>query len=163
MRDAITDALADLRAAHPGYRWPCCTLVARLVDRAYGLRVTPGGAWWAAVNIWDRRKPWSGVDAILGSPGGEEVPALIPGRWHYWQMWRRLDMLGHVPEPKKGEVNGHAGLAWGLTPNTALVLDSTEERGIRWPTGDDCTGEAWADRCAPYAAGVRLVALPEFP
>ena len=159
MRDAITDALADLRAAHPGYRWPCCTLVARLVDRAYGLRMTPGGTWWAAVNVWARHRPWSGIHALAEQPGGTLVDAPIPGRWHVAQGWTHLDMLGHVDDRSRG----HTWLWWALTPTHGLALESSTERGIRWPTGDDCTGEAWADRCAPYAAGVRLVALPPPP
>lgn len=137
-------------------RPPCSVFTAEVLREVYGI-TDPG--WYGELNIYDRNYPWSPIGAAARVLGSERVSSPRPGRWHLVQGWRVLDSGPAVP--RQGPVpNGHAWLWYALTPERGMALESSETRGIRWPRGDDCTGEPWAARIQPYAAGVRLAVLP---
>ncbi len=164
--------LTYARALARGYHdMPCSVLTALVLAEAYSI---VGAGWYEALNIYDRTRPWSPITAAARLPHARVVDAPVPGRWHLVQLWKELTPEGHVPPKGEGPPNnGHAVIAWGLTPERVIVLESGGGLGIRWGrrpltdhVGDDCgpeLGEAWTSRIRPYKAGARLCVLPAPP
>ena len=175
----ILDAAAQVvglypRRAEPRAGWPCCEWVARVVARAYGVEdvpsFAPGGPWWRAANVWDATLPWSSVDAYTpsGAAVGHRAERPVRGHWHVVQGWRRLTADGHVPTV--AGINGHTWLWYAVDETSGIALESSVAGGVRLAgelvtTPDRLSpleyveAMAWADRIAPYAAGVRMAVL----
>jgi hypothetical protein len=172
----ILDAAAHLARLHPTRGqprggWPCCEYVARVVTRAYGVdlvaRYHPGGAWWRSANVWDPAAPWSSTAAYL-----EQAVAIgehpIPGHWHVVQGWRRLTSDGKVPA--QSGINGHTWLWYAVDADHGIALESSVAGGVRLAGElviapdrlgplDEVEAMPWADRIAPYSAGVSVAVL----
>jgi hypothetical protein len=108
---------------------PCCTFVGLVLltwqekaldDPTWGL----SSPWWADLNIWDRARPWSSVDAAADF--GRLVEALLVGCLHVAQIWKGAGDGTVDPGDK-----GHTILVLALPGGAVLVLDSMESRGYR--------------------------------
>jgi hypothetical protein len=160
----VTDRILTAAASLGSHPCPCCEYVARIVRAVYSLSHADGSEWWQAANVWDPRAPWSAVDVLWPEVASELVDgprALVAGRWHVVQGWRRLS--GPCGTVGPGDT-GHTWLWYATSPTHGVVLDSSTSRGPRLG-GVAFTGQAlpagrpWAERVAAYPAGLAVAVL----
>lgn len=132
-------------------RWDCCSFVAQVLIDAFGLDHTQGDDWGRAVNIRDAGQPWSGMEAVIQSPGGRLVDRPIPGRWHVCQRWTGHPALGG---------RGHTFFWRALTREEGHLLDSSAGRGPRYG-GARLDGDPSRQRWAPTGETRVVVIDPE--
>lgn len=181
MSDPILTATAALLAEHPeralpGDGWPCVEFDDRIVEAATGEDVANARARLYA----GETDPWASVaayyEAGVAESWGQGTPPgwlLIPGRWHVCQAAKRLNADGTIPTD--GRSWGHHWLWYAISETHGIALESSVERGVRlggvpldedtarvcaidWPASPTPFA-AWADRIAPYAAGVAVAVL----
>lgn len=158
--DSLVSAARRVVAAEPSVRFPCSVFTAKTLnvlqartDRGIGSK------WWQDMNIWDRSRPFSPIEANpSGFPFYPESGDFTPGRWYLCQSWRSLTGPNRTIGPND---RGHSWFWHAMTDRTGHVLDSDENRGPRYggavfsATSTD-TGSivAWSDRQALYPGGI---------
>lgn len=176
---------ADVRYPYPGRGLPlskvwrdgdpratnCCAFVAAVLAYA-----RPLASWdddtYSGLMIMDPDRPFSPCEAVAAAGAADLVPLHVATRWHVCQGWRSLH---HRPPGDDGVARpyvstgdrGHTFLwrADGSGPpysaGVALPGDGwcLEAGGPTAPDGVALYRATWADRVAPYRAGVGLSAL----
>lgn len=125
-------------------RLPCCTYAALVLH--YGMtgtltskpsfakgEMTAGK--WGDLNIWNADKPWSNIEAVADWVGGTIQPPTVapeftPGKWHYVQCWKYLELDGTVGAAS----TGHTYLIWDAGDHH-LMVESSVGKGFRTTHG----------------------------
>lgn len=164
--DAFLNSAARVVGAEPGEKFPC-SVFAALTLNAYQGRTDRGTSskWWQDMNVWDRSRPWSPIEANRASgdslPFFPEAGDFQAGSWYLCQSWRSLTGANRTIGPND---RGHAWFWHAMGDRTGHVLDSDENRGPRYAganfgPGSTTPGAAvsWSDRKSLYPGGIACV------
>lgn len=140
VRGAAVARVADER------RVDCSTLTTSLIMALY-----PDAPWdqqdYGDMQVYDRRRPGSPIDAVAHVGVGEAVAETAPESLHLLQAWRSLSPL-----------SGHAVLVYDRGTGTLDVLESTSRENRRGPRWRTATPESLR---AEYPAARYLARLTE--
>ena len=121
----------------------CSTMTACLLAATYPEAPWDAGAW-GQLQVYDRRRLDSPMEAVHRMGVGFQVDTFTEGRWHLVQGWRSLDPL-----------RGHAFLVKGMPDGRELVLQASSRNQVG-PTLD-LKARGWTSDTYPHRVYIALL------